>query len=862
MAPLVISWGLAPLIGTVVGGAIGLVLIVLLPVVLVLRRRHRHAVARLQDDAIAELADLGNTEKTVKHRSLPRISIIPAEAENAGYNALPSKENMREEYKQDAKRKRKSRDLLSWPLPGRKLSKRTVSGSSQLSTISENSQAQAAADAKRNKHLSGAPSSPQPGASPSVALRPAPLFSSRTTTRAGLERSVSVPSILTVGTDISEKDEAVRTASRDSRSRSYSLGSLTAQKSSETLPPLPALPTGFANNIIKATPKHLSDISMTSLSSVDTTTSSILKQANSPPIGASTSFNHRHPEVGLGLQIHDKDAVFKQSVLEVSPDLSRNTPSTQIDAHRRSLAEVHTAESIRLQRISASPTPSSIKALTTPRRDAHMRKASYCGSPEDRQQISVFREVSGNSGMLSRDISQASFMTIDSVSTTNPFQYSPTPPQFQVRQPLKSALKRGSPGMKKLARQGQVRVLSNPTSYWAPEFTRSPSTMSMADIREEGHEDEIEIDITDYPSPSPFEMDEDYDGENLLSSPASDRQTRPTSLTASLTPKSQALFTTSFEHDQDSGKGGSQIRQSVASSMISLSTFPVPSGSQNWERISRDDTHRSSMISNTVPSSPESPTIPGLPLLNQGSSAANTMSSFPKLELDSSTLNFNPPSQDEHHGPGPALFVTPPRNVFQAKQDEQNASDHANWPLQARPLSLSSHPLKTKPDFTAPPPNSGSTLAPPSRLSGPRQAPPKSTMTMVKGLRRENSEIKHILASSNNKEARRYASLGRQLTPDMSSSSNDLWSIPGSAAQSEPEAGDLGISVWEDGEQAWPSSPPQQAPSTPSKSSPLRTPTTDRAEKRKAWTGTPGSSMEDQENMAFVDVPITHGNVF
>ena len=109
--PLVISWGIGPFVGIVVGGAVGLVLIVVLPILLVQRRRNARA-RKLDGHGNQELNTIHMISS--KHQSIPRISIIPAEAATAAYDTLPSKENLRSEYQQDEKRKRKS-DLLSWP---------------------------------------------------------------------------------------------------------------------------------------------------------------------------------------------------------------------------------------------------------------------------------------------------------------------------------------------------------------------------------------------------------------------------------------------------------------------------------------------------------------------------------------------------------------------------------------------------------------------------------------------------------------------------------------------------------------------------------------------------------------------------
>jgi hypothetical protein len=898
-AQVVISWGLPALIGTIVGGAVLLVLLVVLPVVLILRRRHRRALRRVEDGANQELKAVEHTETSYKRRSIPRISIIPAEAANAGYDTLPSNENLRGEYQEKEGKKRRPSDLLSWPL-GRRLSKRSQHNApgqfaTQLPSIAEQTRSNQHLDPGRaavaSIGIAGAvvqrSGSPPPQTTPSKALRPLPLFSTRTSATTasdsytGLKRSSSIPSVLAPSAEITSAHASTRTANRETLIRSFSLNSLAAQKSSEALPPLPSLPnTAGASATARTNPssKHLSLTSMTSLSSVDTTTSSILKQAASPPIGASASFAHRNPDVGLGLQIHDRDSSdFKHDLLNGATSAgAARTPTHGSwgaeDQNRISVGEVHTAESIHLHSISASPNPSSaIRSIfTPPSRDAHMRKASFCGSPQDREQLRAFRQVSGNSGMPSRDISQASFMTFESTSTLNPFQYSPTPhtnPQPMNSLQLKSALKKGSPGSRKLSnRDGQrARVLSQPTKCWFPEYPskRSPS-VGMDDITENIHEDEIDLADAGYPSPSPDEeVDLDFnddDEENIPPSPLEEMKRRPTSLKATLNPESVGFEMPTYEDDYAAAQRESQIRHSVASSLLSLSAFPVPSGAysqSHWQPVPFQRGDIPSEASSPVQQIPDSPTIPGLTLLGQGHEQKPSLPTFPTLPIDPTSLNFNPPAQDAGLGtsPGPMVLATPPRLSSHKKKDsksEKRASANG-WPLQARPLSLNSNlnPVNARPEFSS---SRNDKLAPLDRLSGPRAAPPRSLMTTVKGLRRENSNVKHLSAVS--KEVRRYASLGRQSSPNLSN--NDLWTITDDSPQRDSEAGDLGISVWEDGEQAWPS--PRSAPKS-NETTPSRTPTsTSKSQKRRAWTGL---NLEDQENRhVLMEVPLSHGNVF
>jgi len=627
------------------------------------------------------------------------------------------------------------------------------------------------------------------------------------------------------------------------------------QLDSETLPPLPALPAPVAKTQGRKNQRG-SAASFVSVSSVGTTASSILDHANRPRAKSMMIFGQGKPPVGLGLG----DIEYKQGA---SLDLTSTNIFAASDAknaaasNRHSLGQVHTVEHIRLNRISASPTPTQIRAINTPKRDSHMRKASYCGSPEDKEQISIFREVSGNSMMPSREFSQTSFLTIDSVAS-NPFQYSPTPPTFMPSQPrLKSALKKTSLGSKKLSQsKGSVRVLSNPTSCWYPLIDNSPSPRQMQDIREEVYEDGG--DIASSPNPAIEEFDEGFDdddeeNETPIPSPSPKNKVNPMSYTASLNPTSPTLSMTGFEEDLEADKGGSQVRQSVASSVISLSTFPMPI-SNNWSRNVEQNTNRSDATSSPFASNPDSPLIPGLTLLAQTTPTKNTLP-FPTIEIESNQLNFNPPQHDASpsQGPGPALLATPQNN---------------NWSLSARPLSISSpaNMWNTKPEFTAPRPAPAppASLLQPNRLSGPRAAPAKSTMTFVRNLRRENSDVKKMFGSS--KEVRRFARMGREHSPNLSN--NDLFSTPPDMKQqlqehdyqqTEPEEGDLSttsFSVWEDG--AHPEWQPASTAPPQLKVMVEDLKGTPKGRKRMGWT-----EVEDQENREIlVESPLSHGHVF
>lgn len=860
--PLVVPFGLAPLVGIVVGGAVILLLIILIPTIVILRRKHQRALRQHKQNATTELKRLSSTSGDNEHHSIPRISVIPADAGNAKYDTLASNENLRDEYQKSDRKKRKSADLLSWPLP-RRLSRRGNDGaqrSSQLSAISEDDHRKSLLGAKRDSTTPATPGTPKAAHSPpaqitpSFALKPLPLFSGRDG-RPNLERSFSVPSVLSASPSLSISQPTNKAMNRDSPIRSFSLTNLGMQLDSETLPPLPALPAPVAKTQGRKNQRG-SAASFASMSSVGTTASSILDHANSPRAKSMMIFGQGKPQVGLGLG----DIEYKQGA---SLDLTSTNIFATSDArnaaasNRHSLGQVHTVEHIRLNRISASPTPTQIRAINTPKRDSHMRKASYCGSPEDKEQISVFREVSGNSMMPSREYSTTSLLTIDSVAS-NPFQYSPTPPQSMPSQPrLKSALKRSGLGSKKLSQsKGSVRVLSNPTACWYPFVDNSPSPRQMQDIREEVYEDDDDGDIGSSPSPATEEFDEGFDdddeeNETPIPFPSPKDRLKAMSYTASLNPTSPTLSMTGFEEDLEADKRGSQVRQSVASSVISLSTLPMPS-STNWSRNVDHNSNRSDAPSSPFASNPDSPLIPGLTLLAQTTPTKNTLP-FPTIELESNQLNFNPPQHDASpsQGSGPALLATP---------------QNSNW--SARPLSVSSpaNMWNTKPEFIAPRPAPAppASLLQPNRLSGPRAAPAKSTMTFVRSLRRENSDVKKMFGSS--KEVRRFARMGREQSPNLSN--NDLFGTPPDMKQqqqehdyqqTEPEEGDLSttsFSVWEDG--AHPEWQPASTAPTQLKVMVEEVKGTPKGQKRMGWTG-----VEDQENReVLVESPLSHGHVF
>lgn len=847
-----------------------LILVIVIPTVIILRRRQQRALRQSEETAVSELKTLQHSSSENKHRSISRISVIPAGAVNAKYDTLASNENLRDEYQKSDRKKRKSADLLSWPLP-RRLSRRGDNGaqrSSQLSAISEDDHRNSLLGPKRASTVLSAPgtpkaaSSPPPQITPSFALKPLPLFAGRDG-RPNLERSISVPSVLSASPSLSISNPTNKAMDRDSRIRSFSLTNYNMQISSETLPPLPALPPAVAKSPGRKNQRG-SGLSIASISSVGSMNSSTLDPANSPRVQPMAIFSQEKPEVGLGL----KDVNYNQGSIDLSATniFAASAAKNASMPNRHSLGQVHTVEHIRLNRISASPTPTQIKAINTPKRDSHMRKASYCGSLEDKEQINIFREVSGNSMMPPREFSQTSFLTIDSISS-NPFQYSPTPPTLQPQTKLKSALKRTSTGPKKFgASKNSVRVLSNPTKCWYPEYSHSPSPRQMQDIREEVYEDDG--DIASFPSPMMEQLDDDYDdkdeeNETPTPSPSPNAELKAMTFMASLNPTSPTLSMTGFEEDLEANKRGSQVRQSVASSVISLSTFPMPL-SHNWTRVVNHESKSGDATSPPRSGNPDSPLIPGLTLLAQTTPIKHTLP-FPTIDIEPSQLNFDPPQHDASpsQGPGPTLLTTPTaaRGLSQAPQN-------ANWTFSAQPPSLSSevNMWNTKPEFTAPRPAPAppASLAPANRLSGPRAAPAKSTITFVRNLRRENSDVKKMFGTS--REVRRFARMGREQSPNLSN--NDLFGTPPDMEQqqhdhqqTEPEEGDLSttsFSVWEDG--VHPEWQPASSAPLPLKIVVEDIKGTPKGAKRMGWTG---GGVEDQENReVMAESPLSHGHVF
>jgi len=337
---------------------------------------------------------------------------------------------------------------------------------------------------------------------------------------------VSIPDV-----NSHETTSATKSGSRNPHVRSTSLGS---QKSGAAPnvppPPLPVKPVLLRNNSVRQTTVERS-LSRGSVSSIESTGSSILKSAASPNMGLGNAernrgvidFSQRHPEMGLGFRIREPATDMKNSLMDgprtvlskvhtnsyirsSCGSVRENTTSAGLDSNsenirslgssitamesnsnRLSVGEIKITESVRINAIStcSDDANGAIHVLSTPKRNSQMRKVSAYGSPLERKRSSVLQDVSGNTALLPRDISQTSTQASSNRSSggSNPFSWDPP---INTLSGKPSALK-GSPNAKKKhRRQNCVRISVTSTILGPP--SRSNSSSRMLEIAEESPE--------------------------------------------------------------------------------------------------------------------------------------------------------------------------------------------------------------------------------------------------------------------------------------------------------------------------------------------------------------------------------------
>lgn len=850
---------LGVIIGVTVAGCVLLFILVLVPTVVILNRRHKLALAEFEQGRITR-----DTTPNIWDAGLPprasRLGKRQSQIRQAGWTGLSSNEKLGgngdvEGEVNAAAERRKSTDVISWPLPGSGPSRAgtplrssedhlgvlthptvpnqtglAISPSLAIPTASSHLPAQALPKLNSSR-------SPSPDTWITNTLRPPPLFSPRVSTVIDMrhsksDRSFSVPSLLTSKSD----NAAAGTTKCNKRAmrhpRSFSLGAQDFPQPSELLaPPLPSL--AFSDPYVHRRIQGRS----------------LLRRSNSDGESAVSSIFNFGEAIDSGdnhIQSGQQDANWdvqacrnddpektvvagprpmhnaapnsescslypptftsaQEQLLQRARTPNNAVPSTAKDVDRFEHGELHTAESVRMSKISNSPGQpdfiSTIHVLSTPRRqNTSMRRVSIYGSPYERKRTSVLQDISGNESTLPRALSQASIITPDSDDRNNPFNLeSPVLPR--------SSLRKKSSGSKTTRKRCTVRIFSIPTIIDPP--SRPISLSRMNGIVEESLIKEPQSFIS---------RNDPGNGEALHRPPstsifAPDLNNMTTSLRASLTPSSPTL---SFVPYNQENEVPSALEFGPESHVVASAThFPAISSpyssintatpSQKLHQKKQKSTSHS--LHEIRPQRPTTPPIPGLTLLAQGGYAPELC--YPTIEISGSpgereqASNVSspfqayptPPEAAENESPSVLVYfkgLLPSAKATATTQITQPENMQSST-IRPTPLSSIVHPLNTKP-YLAPPHNSTSAIL--NHPHGPRPLPGQDVMRSIRVLRRENSDA--MAFKDNSRGARRYLGLGREPSPNLSNS-NML-----SVEEDDDERERIRISsVWDDGEEFW-----------------------------------------------------------
>lgn len=293
------------------------------------------------------------------------------------------------------------------------------------------------------------------------------------------------------------------------------------------------------------------------------------RQVTSSPSKARSEKLRNHTSIRGNIARYSAESVVSNRMSSVS---AASTASLQ---DRFSLAQIGLADQISISRVSSENSLQSLglRKVTTPRK---MRRTSVSenGSPAERKRPGILRDISGNSILPSRQLSNATQDSSRS-SNGNPFQLDQS-----LSKP--SALK-GSPNARKgHRRQNCVRISTLTPQILGPPPSRPTSPSIMQNIEEEsGDGDEAAA-----------QPGVRFVSNHRLSRPSSASYSAPNlrlqSYRASLTPSSPtlAVWTAFQEHGLPSQVSDSQLsgsvgtrsgsRQSNCSSMQSIPSFPSP----------------------------------------------------------------------------------------------------------------------------------------------------------------------------------------------------------------------------------------------------------------------------------------------
>lgn len=875
--------GVLKIVLIAVAGSLFLIVMGIVSVTYPMFRIHKKKIAELERQIIA--TEIGAPLECA-NISRPPIALrkslnLPNNA-GAGWGILPSNEDLREEYEKSAKRrpdKRKS-DMLSWPLPRRKSSKKALQmkkiRAPRLSTVvesprteSENAastfeevisgtgiavspgaeehsfehttlQALDSTMVTRNRSPSG---SPEPDVSPSEALKPALLrFSKRGSEliqagqdRPPLNRAVTVPAMMVGSEDAVFGDTARQTHRHKRNSRSISIG----QTSSAPSMPPPPLP--IAAKQLHPAPALTRNTSSDSVTSLESVGSSLMKTSVSPNMRARNEFSARHPEMGLVPQVRKANTNAQDvllagpqqtqvsSGLRDSPRLKSSTASFLMDA---------TGEGVMTSHDTANAFVDKLKHVSSYEREASRAGEAEHVQPQDRRLDNPIKvlsrpaEISSQNRRVSdefRSIDQPAYDTISASqrTATRPMparETSETSMQssessvsegnrfhWDNQSPVKLSALKGSPNARKShRRQNCVRISVTPT-VWGPPSRTSSSTRIFGIAEEEG----------DSPS-SPFD-----DSPTLHRPPSASlfepKLNNPRAYRASLKTHSPALSMDDYG-EGDLGLRRNSIRscsrspdrrQSTASSVLSIPIFPTREDLDTDAKRDSQDRFEEVPTYGGASTQPLRANIPGLTLI-RNTGPKSTEFHFPTIDLANSPESSN----QDHTSPhpprsGPASptellervlavsaslprSLSPPPKASPTTQLSQESLPSAAAGITSRPASA--HPFDNKPDFT-PRDSQGSPI--PSHPLGPRAPPAPSIVKTVKGLRRDNSEAFNSIDS---RSTRRYLSIGRSGSPNLSmnslASSPTLTTFSDEEKENSPPLRD-GSDVWNPTDGVW-----------------------------------------------------------
>ncbi|KAF2265128.1 hypothetical protein CC78DRAFT_579821 [Lojkania enalia] len=231
----------------------------------------------------------------------------------------------------------------------------------------------------------------------------------------------------------------------------------------------------------------------------------------------------------------------KSAVTRFSKAAMPNSRQSQAESRNSTLTNSSSVQSTMSKLSSPACRPLTVRSFSTPRRQSGSYVTAY-GSPQERRRTPAgFHEVSENSELPTRQLSQASTQASSIRSSNgNPFQWDPAP--YTVGKPP-SALK-GSPSARKgHKRQNCVRISTQLTILG--ETGRPNSPPGMNDIQEESPDVSLEKRVCIGPGFSSARSLPQPPGTSIL---APDVKLSTPNIRAALKPSSPTLSMANYDH--------------------------------------------------------------------------------------------------------------------------------------------------------------------------------------------------------------------------------------------------------------------------------------------------------------------------